>query len=159
MTTPSTDQILAEVLRRQAHLPAWGIPETLLAAYYERPITVDDIQHLSAEDALAIYRRLYIEAAGLDSLTGELAVLMMDFAIDAGPRVAIKALQKTAHAPVVDGILSVLTLKAMRQYTDRELYMGVLRQRGLYLARRLQLNPELRMYAPLFLIRLMEFVK
>lgn len=162
----SIDDILDDILRREGGYtdhPSdrggctnWGITLTALEAHRGHPVTCDDLKRLHSSEAKDIYRRLYIESPGLDQLNTKLSALMIDFGVHSGPRTAIKALQKVVGV-TTDGILGPATLRAMRELTEREVYMGVLRQRGLYLARVLQRDPSQRAFAAGWLVRLMEF--
>jgi len=80
------------------------------------------IQNIKLEHAKAIYKKGYWDAVQADSLPHPLDLIMFDSAINHGPSVAVKLLQKSLNTLLpytelkVDGIIGPLTLRAVRDY-------------------------------------------
>jgi lysozyme family protein len=76
-----------------------------------RAATIAEVRALTRDEAKAIYRARYLkpfECVPVDELRAQL----FDFAVNAGPRAAIVALQRILKVPV-DGILGPRTLAAV----------------------------------------------
>ena len=80
------------------------------------------IQNIQLEHAKIIYKKGYWDAVQADSLPHPLDLIMFDSAINHGPSVAVKLLQKSLNTLLpytelkVDGIIGPLTLRAVRDY-------------------------------------------
>lgn len=73
---------------------AWGITLAVLHAWRGTPVDRRQVARLGADEARAIYRDRYFTAPGFDAIadTG-LQELVFDFAVNAGPAAAARALQ------------------------------------------------------------------
>ena len=86
----------------------WGITEAVARKHgYD-----GDMKEFPRERALAIYRSDYWDAVRGDDLPNELGIRMLDFAVNAGPGRAIRALQK-ALGVTEDGVFGKATLDAL----------------------------------------------
>lgn len=72
-----------------------------------------DIQALTEEQAMAIYRRDFWDAIHLDLLPLPVAIAMLDAAANHGPVTAVRLLQEALHVPV-DGVIGPVTAQAAR---------------------------------------------
>ncbi len=75
-----------------------GITHKTLAEWRGKPVTVEDVKALMADEAGEIYKARYWDVMGLDGITSQkLAEAVMDFGVNAGTRVAVKKLQQAAN--------------------------------------------------------------
>mgnify|MGYP001565061238 CR=1 FL=1 len=81
-----------------------------------------DIRHLTKEQAADIYIRDYLSKLQAHLLEDGVAFQLLDFAINSGPKRAIKALQWAVHAEP-DGDLGPVTLAAVAKYSESDLVM------------------------------------
>jgi lysozyme family protein len=73
-----------------------------------------DIESLTLEQAKAIYKRDYYDNIWGDSLPYSIALVVTDFAVNAGLRRAVKALQRLVEVDV-DGVFGIDTQTAVRK--------------------------------------------
>lgn len=71
-----------------------------------------NIRDLTRDDAIAIYKRDYWDAANCDALPPKLAVAVFDGAVNQGVGIAAKLLQKAAGVSA-DGVIGPMTLRAI----------------------------------------------
>ena len=79
----------------------------------ERPVTSDDVRHLTVAEADAIYQSLYWHAMRCDLLPISIALMVFDFGVNAGPGTSVRQLQ-AAIGVTVDGIVGPVTARATR---------------------------------------------
>lgn len=79
-----------------------------------------NIKTLTRDDAIAIYKRDYWDAAHCDELPPRVAVVMFDCAINQGPGIAARLLQN-ALGVAVDGVIGAQTLGAARDANPDDL--------------------------------------
>lgn len=72
----------------------------------------EDIAALTVERARELYRRDYWEKASCEALPAPVALGVFDMAVNAGPRIAIRCLQRAVGAPD-DGTFGEHTAKAV----------------------------------------------
>lgn len=73
-----------------------------------------DIENLTLEDAKRIYRADYWGPAGCDSLPGPLRAPVFDIAVNSGPTMAIRLLQRAVGVKE-DGVLGSVTIGAVNR--------------------------------------------
>lgn len=162
------DQMLADVLVREGgyvdHVhdrgscTNFGITIQTLSDWRDRPVTCQDVRHLTQAEALEIYREFYVRRPGFMQITDErLRYVLVDFGIHSGPRTAIRALQ-AAIGVTPDGVLGPKTIAAVDAADAADVYRRVLRARMSYLAGILQRDPSQRVFAAGWVRRLAEFV-
>ncbi len=78
-----------------------------------RSVTAADVRNLTIEEARAIYEANYWRPIQGDSFPHAAALLLLDAAINSGPKQAIMWLQKSLNVPA-DGHCGALTLAAWR---------------------------------------------
>lgn len=114
-------------------------------------IDVNDIRTLGREDAAALYRREFWDRHGYDRLPDDIAIKVMDLAVNMGARQAHKLLQRACRAAGEmiddDGALGPVTLATARMFAP-EVLLPALRSEaaGFYralVAGRPDLNPFL----------------
>lgn len=99
----------------------------------------EDVKHLTRDDACDIYTAMYYNRLDCDRLAGlcpHLATVMLDSAVQHGPRWAAVTLQRTVGAPV-DGLIGPATLMAVKLWLAQKgavlLLTGFLeRRKGYY---------------------------
>lgn len=164
----TTDEILADVLAREGayvdhpldrgSCTNFGITIYALGDWRGRTVTCEDVRALTANEALAIYREVYVRRPGFEAVAdGRLRGLLVDFGVHSGPRAAIRALQ-TAIGVKADGILGPQTIASLHALDAAGIYRIVLQARMSYIAGILQRDPTQRVFAAGWLRRLAEFI-
>lgn len=97
----------------------FGITRETLSRARGRRASVDDVRHLTQEEAASIYRRLYWDAVFANELPPGLDLALFDLAVHSGPAKAVRMLQRFLGVPA-DGIVGPVTLKAARQADPEE---------------------------------------
>jgi lysozyme family protein len=93
----------------------FGIILTELSAWRGAPVTPDDVQNMTVEEATAIYQDWYWERANIGMLPSGINLIIFDHGVNVGPASAIKALQ-TIVGTAPDGILGPITIGALSGY-------------------------------------------
>lgn len=83
----------------------FGITQATLAVWRGHDVTVEEVAVLTADEALDIYRHLYVAEPGLDRLPGLLRPVMIDAAVNHGPAQAVHLLQHVINRTGADEIL------------------------------------------------------
>ncbi|WP_068082439.1 glycoside hydrolase family 108 protein [Polycladidibacter stylochi] len=91
----------------------YGITRATLSGWLGRRASVEDVQRLKQETAIAIYKAQYWQAVRADQLPAGLEYAVFDFAVNSGPARAAKELQKLLGV-AVDGVIGVQTLAAAK---------------------------------------------
>ena len=117
---PTLDTILDAIVKREGpfgHHPAdkggatcYGVTIGTFQFLYPGK-TVEDLKALTPEHAGAIYRDVYFIKPGIALLPDFLHAQMLDFAVNSGPGLAIKALQECLGIKA-DGICGPKTIAA-----------------------------------------------
>lgn len=98
----------------------YGVTQNTLSQWRFNKATVEDVKHLTIDEARAIYYHLYIKKPKFDKLTHPtLLPFLVDYAVHSGPSRSIKALQTTLNAFLgihlqTDGKLGPNTLGAVK---------------------------------------------
>lgn len=92
---------------RDPHLTRWGISQHSYPSL--------DIEHLTADDASAIYWRDYWLPCACDRMSWPVNLYLFDGAVNQGAGAAIRALQLAAKVEP-DGIIGPVTLAAVRSH-------------------------------------------
>ena len=79
------------------------------------PVTIDDMKALTPDKVAPFYRALYWQAASCDQLPGALALCVFHAAVNSGPGVAARLVQRVVGADL-DGHIGPGTLKAVQAY-------------------------------------------
>jgi ABC-type multidrug transport system fused ATPase/permease subunit len=98
----------------------FGITLRTLAEFREKPVTREDVQALDRDEAKEIYRANYWNPMRCDELPRGIDLIAFDFGVNAGPRTAIKALQRAAGV-TDDGSIGPITLAAIRAHLPTNL--------------------------------------
>jgi lysozyme family protein len=93
-----------------------GITLKTYSNFLGRDASPDELRAISDADTQSIYRRDYWDAVQADSLASGVDVAAFDFAVNSGPRRAIKIMQKLAMAEQ-DGVIGPKTLKRVWERT------------------------------------------
>ena len=107
----------------------FGITLKTLMNHRDDPLVdADDVKALTEDEAREIYRERYLKAPKINRLPMELQPCVCDFAVNSGPRRAIRAVQRTANAlnrgrpgiPIeTDGVIGGMTLAAVETAVQR----------------------------------------
>lgn len=126
-----------------------GITLATLSSYMGKPATEDDIKSLTELDAKRIYFVLYWEKPKFDLIQDErLACVLFDQAVNRGPSVAIRNMQKMLNKIfpqadlVEDGILGARSAQLMNGTNVRALALNYLEQCQLDYVRIVEHNPS-----------------
>jgi hypothetical protein len=98
----------------------FGITLRTLAEFREKPISKEDVQALTRDEAKEIYRANYWNPMRCNELPRGVDLICFDFGVNAGPRTAIKALQRAAGV-TDDGSIGPITLAAIRAHQPASL--------------------------------------
>jgi len=90
-----------------------GITIGTLAAVRGTPVTREDVQNLTREEARRIYRAHYWNALSCDSLPAGIDLVVFDFGVNAGVSRSAKLLQQLVHVEA-DGEIGPITAGAAR---------------------------------------------
>jgi lysozyme family protein len=106
-------------------------------------VDADDIRALTPDKAQALYFQKFWAEPGLERLPGPVAVAAFDFAVNAGPRQAVKCLQEALCSPALacDGALGPKTMGAVEAFCSR--LCGAERLTDKYLFRRIGFYQDL----------------
>lgn len=134
------DVLISEVLQREGGYvdnaadrggpTNWGITIGQLRDWRRQPVSREDVQSLTKDEAIAIYKSVYFTAPGFDRVTDpRLQDLLFDYGVNSGPAAATRALQ-TALGVGADGVAGPITFAALAKCADLEgLYWRVLCRR------------------------------
>ena len=98
----------------------FGITIRTYSHYLGRPASLQEVKDMNVETAREIYERNYYTGPRIHTLPPPLRTVVLDMAINHGPRDAIKMLQRTINAagfgPItVDGVLGPNTRKGVKK--------------------------------------------
>jgi lysozyme family protein len=91
-----------------------------------------DIKNLTRDQAIALYRRDFWDAAKLGDLPLSIASQMLDFAVNSGAGTATRALQR-AVGVADDGLVGPHTIAALRASEPHDLIMRFLAERLVFM--------------------------
>lgn len=93
----------------------FGVTIATLQAWRRQPVSAEDVQSLTVDEATEIYRTMYLKAPGFDQIADpQLQAFMFDFGVNSGQPTASKALQ-AALGVDADGALGPISLAALRE--------------------------------------------
>jgi len=98
-----------------------GITIKVLSAERGRAVSVDEVRALSLDEAVSIWKRNYWDVAMCDRLPAGLDYAMFDYALNSGPKKAVKDLQRALgplYTGALDGVMGALTLDAVRKVNN-----------------------------------------
>jgi hypothetical protein len=90
-----------------------GITRATLEAWRGKPVTPEDVRNLTKAEAVEIYRSNYWNPARCADLPDGVDLMVFDFAVNSGPRTAVKALQRSVGV-TEDGSVGPNTLRAAK---------------------------------------------
>lgn len=162
------DKMLEDVIRREGpfnHLSQdkggatnWGITQSTLAAWRGRPVSVQEVKDLTADEAKLIYKTLYYTRPGIDKIPDPLDDFIFDFAVNSGPQRAIQALQEVLGV-TADGHLGPITLAAVLSHPSlRDLQNGVVKWRIMMFGRICRKDPSQLTFLSGWLKRALDFL-
>ena len=98
----------------------FGITRAVLAAYRNKPVSIEDVKNLKREEAAQIYKTQYWNPLNLDKVQKQaMATAIFDMSVNRGPRTAAKmaqrALNECGYKLAVDGSIGVFTLSALNR--------------------------------------------
>lgn len=117
-----------------------GITLRTLTSWRDGPVTVEDLQALTREEAAEIYRNRYWNLVKASELPPSVALVVFDMAVNMGPRLSARMLQLACrHAGqsiVPDGLIGPATLAAVRKCESGPLIREMAARRITYYASR-----------------------
>ncbi len=137
-----------------------GITQATLAEYRGHPVTEEEVQSLTAEEARAIYRKRYVFGPGFQYVVDTpLLELLVDTAVLMGPKRAVMFLQ-AALGVVVDGVIGPNTRDVLEHTVNlQKIYAKVLAARIRAHGRDISANAAQHIFAAGWLARASEFVE
>jgi lysozyme family protein len=169
MAGMNTESLLDDILRREGGFvdhPAdrggptnFGITQATLAVWRERAVSAEEVRTLSADEARAIYRELYLRGPGFDRIECDaLRALLLDCAVNHGTGRAARWLQQAAGV-TVDGRVGPVTLAAVNRQDGAQLYRAVLAERCRFYGRLITRDPSQAVFAAGWASRVAEFIE
>ena len=112
----------------------YGITLSTLAAWRKCTVAIEDVQNLTEDEARQIYLHEYVILPGFLNLRDPyIKELVVDAAVNHGPREAIILLQRAIGAPQ-DGELGLETLKLLGSFEEANVWFKFMGQRLRYYA-------------------------
>lgn len=105
-----------------------GITLATLQAWRGTTVTVDDVRNLARDEAMEIYRANYWLPARCGDMPAGVDLMVFDFGVNAGPRIAVKAVQRLTGVKD-DGSVGPLTLAALGRADRTSLINGMAQAR------------------------------
>lgn len=98
----------------------FGVTQKTYSHYLGRKATLDDVRNMTEETAREIYERNYYTGPRIHTLPDPPQTLVLDMAINHGPRNAIKMLQRVVNSAgfgpmTVDGVIGPMTRKGVEK--------------------------------------------
>ncbi len=133
-TSPVTNEsIVSAIIAREggySNVPGdkggatkFGITQQTLSDWRKTSILPEDVKQLGIEEARKIYIARYISGPGYDKIEdGRLRSLVVDSAVQHGPRAANVMLQRALHLPE-DGIFGPVTREAVKNASPTTTWM------------------------------------
>lgn len=135
----------------------YGITIATLANWRGHPVTVEDVQNLTVDEARSIYSKMYILDHKIDKIpTSMLQSNIIDYGVMSGPKTAIMNVQAILGLKT-DGVLGPVTLKAILSTDLRKLNNELVKRRILNYARIVQNQPKKLKFLYGWLKRVTEF--
>ena len=116
-----------------------GITWPTLKAAIKRGLVPPDttIATLTTPQAHIIYETFYLIDPGISKLPRVLHPLMLDYGVNSGPAIAIKALQRVMGIKD-DGVIGEMTLNKVATFNPNDLVKGVAKERARMIVRIVQ---------------------
>lgn len=151
------DQMLTSIIKREGGFvdhPAdkggvtnHGVTQATLAEWRGTLVTASDVKALTENEARSIFAKRYFKDPGFDRLPGEeLQAVLLDCAVNHGPRQAIRMLQ-AAIGVTEDGVLGSETLGAIPLTDNRRIALHVLAHRVRFYGRIISRDPSQAVFA------------
>jgi lysozyme family protein len=136
-----------------------GITLKTLSSWRGAPVSEEDVENLTRDEASDIYYRMYWLDPGLYTLDRGVLVedMLFDAAVHHGPRTAISMLQRVTLAEP-DGVMGPRTREAANRYPDAVLASAYLGERVAYLGRIITNNPNQAVFAAGWMNRMKGFI-
>jgi|TARA_B100001013_G_scaffold331313_2_gene246805 lysozyme family protein len=164
-------EILEEVLEREGW-PAYavhpndrggptkgGITLRTLESWRGRRCTRAELQRLPKDEALAILKRRYVDANGINRVVNEtLRAQVIDNAVLSGPMLAVQDLQRSLETVEVDGIIGPKTLAAVDAVGSHAVGLRLAVARSIRLCRHVVKNPDQAVFLVGWMKRCLSFV-
>lgn len=91
-----------------------------------------DIKNLTRADVKPIYKKDFWGPAGCDAVPPSLKYPLFDFAVNSGPKTAVRALQKRLQVET-DGIIGPVTLMEISLWPEKDLALALTLDRLVYM--------------------------
>jgi lysozyme family protein len=165
----TVDDVIDDIIRREGGFvenpsdrggtTKFGITQATLAEWRGSPVTANDVEVLTVDEARSIYRTLYIDKPGFAALPDPLRGLVVDTAVHSGIKTAVRLLQTALGSPSVDGILGPVTMAAIQDANNELLYRKMLAERIRYLGEVITVRPANAAFAKGWMARVAEFLE
>jgi lysozyme family protein len=165
----TVDDVIDDIIRREGGFvdnpsdrggpTKFGITQATLAEWRGSPVTANDVEALTIDEARSIYRSIYIDKPGLAALPEPLRGLVVDTAVQSGVKTAVRLLQTALGSLSVDGILGPVTMAAIQDANNELLYHKMLAERIRYLGEVITVRPANATFAKGWMARVAEFLE
>ena len=95
-----------------------GVTQRVWESWVGRSVGEAEMRALTVEDVAPLYEKKYWRAVKAPELPAGLALHVFDFGVNAGPRRAIRYLQKTIGT-LQDGLWGPMSRRALKKYLER----------------------------------------
>lgn len=137
----------------------YGVTHETLESYRGHDVTVEDVKALTQNEARMIYRQKFILEPGLFVIKNDtLRALLVDMAVNHGPRNAVKLLQR-ALGVSDDGMVGEKTVAALGAMDAPSAYRKACAARVRFYGRIITNDPKQAVFAADWMDRVADFVE
>lgn len=137
----------------------FGITQETLNVFRGKPVSPEDVEHLSATEAREIYKQKYIKNAGFGAIKdSRLKAFVIDSAVNHGILTAVKLLQRALRVKD-DGILGPETRKALDECSASRVHLQMIGQRAMFYGAILTKDPSQCVFAKGWMNRLNDCIE
>lgn len=163
------DEIIDKIIMREGgfvnnpndhgYATKFGITQETLNVFRGKPVSPEDVEHLSVSEAREIYKQKYIKNAGFGAIKDDrLKAFVIDSAVNHGILTAVKLLQRALHVKD-DGILGPETRKALDECSASRVHLQMIGQRAIYYGAILTKDPSQCVFAKGWMNRLNDCIE
>jgi lysozyme family protein len=109
----------------------FGITQATLRSARNADVTIDDVRGLGRDEACEIYRANYWLPSRCGDMPAGVDLMVFDFSVNAGPRNAVRSLQRLIGVKD-DGSVGPVTLAALARADQKSLISGIAQSRLSY---------------------------
>lgn len=124
----------------------YGVTQSAYDSYNKsKKLPLKDVKDITYGEVSDLYERDFYKGPRINQLPEKLGGVVFDYAVNSGPKRAVRALQETIGAEA-DGIIGPKTLAAVNEYIaengEGNLVNNILMRRSEFLTNLIESNPE-----------------